>query len=374
MTHVKKMADSLDRTRQSNATRYSRRSNQNPPFTTLVSVLLIAIFVIGTIGMLGCSKKKSEKIDWSKLELHHLLPEPKSKIGKIVRDSDEDLIVDIHKTTVDDFKNYLSQCQAIGYTIESEKSSSIYTAYNEAGYELSLRYLTEDQQLDIKLKAPMKLEKIQWPTSDLAKRLPAPQSSIGKITRESSDRLLVYIGDTPLESYQAYVSACSDKGFNVDYDKGDKYYRANDHEGYHISLRYVGNRVMSIDIEVPDDEPEESATEPVMPTETSIVTDPEPSTSESASSGLIDGMRPEFKEAMDSYEIFFDEYVELMKALDENPADLALLVRYTELLSKLDDVNKKFDAWEDGDMNDTEMNYYIEVHTRVNKKLLEINP
>lgn len=40
---------------------------------------------------------------------------------------------------------------------------------------------------------------------------------------------------------------------------------------------------------------------------------------------LVDGLRPEFKEAMDSYEAFYDEYCAFMKKYMKNPTDLKLL-------------------------------------------------
>ena len=41
-------------------------------------------------------------------------------------------------------------------------------------------------------------------------------------------------------------------------------------------------------------------------------------------------------------------------------------------MSKYADFADKFDKWESEDLNDAEMAYYIEVQTRVNKKLAEV--
>ena len=51
---------------------------------------------------------------------------------------------------------------------------------------------------------------------------------------------------------------------------------------------------------------------------------------------------------------------------------MTLLADYAKYVSKLEDANKKFDKWEDEEMNAEETAYYIEVQTRVNKKLLEV--
>ncbi|MGN1131178.1 MAG: DUF6591 domain-containing protein [Ruminococcus sp.] len=85
-----------------------------------------------------------------------------------------------------------------------------------------------------------------------------------------------------------------------------------------------------------------------------------------------DGMGSDFKAAMDSYEEFMDEYVAFMKKYNDNPNDAALLADYADYTSKYSDFVKDFEKWESEDMNTAEAAYYLEVQTRVNKKLLEV--
>lgn len=75
---------------------------------------------------------------------------------------------------------------------------------------------------------------------------------------------------------------------------------------------------------------------------------------------------------MDSYEKFMDEYVAFMKKYKENPSDLGLLADYADYMSKYTDFVKDFEKWENEEMNAAETAYYIEVQSRVNKKLLEV--
>ena len=82
-------------------------------------------------------------------------------------------------------------------------------------------------------------------------------------------------------------------------------------------------------------------------------------------------MRPEFKEALDSYEEFFDEYCEFMKEYAENPTDLKLLADYATFMTQYTETMTKMEALDDGEMNDAETLYYIEVTTRISQKLLE---
>lgn len=83
------------------------------------------------------------------------------------------------------------------------------------------------------------------------------------------------------------------------------------------------------------------------------------------------GLDPDFKAAMDSYENFMDEYVAFMKKYKANPGDLSILTDYADYMSKYADFVEDFEKWEDEEMNAAETAYYIEVQSRVSKKLLE---
>ena len=86
---------------------------------------------------------------------------------------------------------------------------------------------------------------------------------------------------------------------------------------------------------------------------------------------LVDGMRPEFKEAMDSYEVFYEEYCKVIKKYKNSPTDLTILAEYTGLMQKSVEMSKRFEAWDEGELNDAELKYYLEVNGRVTKMLLE---
>lgn len=84
-------------------------------------------------------------------------------------------------------------------------------------------------------------------------------------------------------------------------------------------------------------------------------------------------IRPEFKEAMDSYEAFFDEYIDFMNRYKANPTNAELLMQSADMLTKEATMLKEFDDWEKtGDMTTAETAYYLEVHARIYEKLATI--
>ena len=101
------------------------------------------------------------------------------------------------------------------------------------------------------------------------------------------------------------------------------------------------------------------------------VIETEPQDNSLSTSELVDGMRPEFKEAMDAYEAFYNEYCEFMEEYKKNPSDLTLLLKYTEMLGKVAEMDAAFAAWDEEALNDAELKYYLDVNNRVMKKLID---
>lgn len=352
-----------------------KEKKEKKPFYKKWWFIILAIIVIfSTINSI--KNNKVEKINWnSDIELAEMLPEPKSNKAEIISNSDSYTTVYIHKTTKEDYNKYQSECENKGYNLEIDKNERSYYAFNSEGYKLSLYYYEDDSEMHITLDAPMEMNTIQWPTSELAQLLPVPKSTIGKFSTDTSDRLFVYVGNTSLEDYNTYVNECSQKGFSVDYDKNEKYYYAYDANGNKLSLHYTGGNTMTIEIakaEKTSTDTNQTTTQEPNKTETS-----EKETSDKpkdTSSNLVDGMRPEFKEAMDSYEKFMNDYCDFMKKYaNSNGSDLTLLADYADYMSKYSQFVSDFEKWDsDTEMNNKETLYYIDVQTRINKKLIEV--
>lgn len=334
--------------------------------------VIAAVALIAIISAISGGKGKGEKIEWSKIELRDQLPEPPSNRGTLFENSDEEFWVSLDGVSDDQYNDYLDACVDKGFTVDADKSSYSYKAYNADGYSLDMSHIGDG--LSITLKAPMNFGSITWPSSTVGNMLPAPKSTTGKFSYEHDDSFFVYVGETSKADYDQYVADCSANGFNIDYDKGDTYYRADNADGYHISLKYEGNNIMAVEIKASKNsdtgtsEPAttEPSTETTTPSESSS-TETKPNDTE-----LVDGMRKDFKDAMDSYEAFMDEYVAFMKKYSDNPSDVGLLADYTKYMSKYADMVEKFDKWESEDLNDAELAYYIDVQARVSKKLLDV--
>ena len=343
-----------------------KAKEKKKPFFLRWWFILLAIIVVAVIVF--NSKSGGEKIVWEDIILSVMLPEPPKNKGEIHTNSASDLWIDINNLSDKQFNDYVNACKEKGFTVDAESDSSHYSAYNSEGYKLSLSHYSSKDDMSINLDAPMEMDAITWPASAAGKQLPMPKSTVGKFSYEHDDNFFVYIGNTSRADYAEYVNSCSERGFNVDYSKGDDYYYADNNEGWSVDIRYVGNNVMSISIDAPEEVSTSGtiapSTEPSKPIETEKASE-----NVTADKGGID---PDFKAAMDAYEKFMNEYVAFMKKCKDNPSDLSLLADYADYISKYADYAEDFAKWEDEEMNAAEAAYLLEVQTRVNKKLLEI--
>lgn len=321
----------------------------------LVFIALAVIIVI--VGFAIFRGGNDNKKHWNEVLLKEYLPEPKKGTIKMGSNLDDWLGFSIKNVKSGYYNEYKKECIDMGYTIESEESGNSYEAFNKDGYELSLSFY--GNEISIILQAPEEMSELTWPTSGIGSKLPVPSSTYGKVSSDSTSTYRVLIGKMSKDEFNKYIQSCQDKGFNVDYNKQEETYSAKDKDGYRLNLQYVGNENVDILIQEPKSE-ENIDTE-------------EPDDSESNNnSNTVDGMRKDFKNAMDSYEKFMNEYVDFMKKYTKNPADPSLLSDYTDYLSKYSKFVSDFEKWESDDMNTKEAAYYIEVQNRVNKKLLEI--
>ena len=329
----------------------------------IAAILLLSLFFLTMLTACGGDK-------WPESGLGALLPSPKSgSISIIINDKDE-FYASVDSPSTDEYNKYISICKEKGFTIDADSDSYSFSAFNEDGYKVDLSDYSKSFNIDI--EAPMILDEIRWPKSDIGAVVPKPESTKGKIEQEDEDGFSVYIGDTTIEQYQDYVDKCFDSGFNIDYEKSDKHFSGNNKENYSLNIDYLGFNIIKIDAEKGDEAPEtkDSSKETDKPKETEKEKETKKDNKEKKSdlSGK-DVIRDDIKEAIDSYEEFIDEYCEFMENYDSS--DYTQITEYAELIAKELEATQKFEAIEDEELTDAEAVYYAEVSLRCSEKLLK---
>ena len=124
-------------------------------------------------------------------------------------------------------------------------------------------------------------------------------------------KFVLYVGNTTKADYDEYVNACADRGFTVDYRKGDDYYYANNENGYKLTLKFEVNNVMLVRIDKPDesDEPDEQAADPTAT--------PKPTPSDSTDAQSPATTTPEVPEQAFEPQDVSDETIKSIKTYDD---------------------------------------------------------
>lgn len=222
-----------------------------------------------------------------------------------------------------------------------------------------------------------------WPDTALAKMLPDPESKWGEVLSDSEDYLSVNVAKVGHKKFKAYYKKCSESGFNVDYSSSDIFYYADDNNGYKLSIDYdEKKKIMGIAISAPREEniqtEESNYTDSNLQDSDSvnaseILSEAETDSLETLTQSVEDeSVRPEIKDALDSYESFMNEYVDFMNKYNNSDDTVSMLADYAKYMKKYTEMTKKMDDIESMDLNDAENLYFLDVQTRVNAKLAEI--
>lgn len=331
--------------------------------------MMVFLICAMIVTLTACGGDSYSEIDWPDTELGKILPTPDIELkGEITTNSDDLLKITLAKVSSEDFDSYVALCANSGFDLSTYSSGSRYSANNAAGYELSINYSEKEKTMDVSINGSNAYGELTWPDSEIAQLIPIPESNYGSVDWEASYGFVIYVAQTSIESFNKYVDSCKECGFTVDYRAGDDYYYADNEDGYSLDLKYEDGDVMFIRLDEPDNDTTETS-ETTEPTESQ---EEELTGSEEANQVSDSDIRPEFKEALDSYEVFFDEYVEFMKKYQDSDDVSSMLTDYTNYMSQYADMMTKLSALEGEDMTTAEAAYYLEVTTRINKNLLEV--
>ena len=100
--------------------------------------------------------KNYKDFTWPETELTKLLPKPNSTKGEILEQSDNNFIVEVTISSINDFETYIKNCIDLGYTEKSEKKEKSYKAESKEKYRLEIEYLGNNV-MKISLKEPLYL-------------------------------------------------------------------------------------------------------------------------------------------------------------------------------------------------------------------------
>ena len=337
-------------------------------------VLIIPIIGLNSIGSMH-ELEISKKIDNNSIIMNKTLPdlnELNTLKGKIIDNTSTNLSIEYKSVPKDKYYKYIKSAKDKGYTIDQEETDTNFTGYNNEGYKLTISYSSYfNNRMEVILRAPENLKTIEWPSLGLASKIPKPISNQGKIYTDDSKTFRAIIGNTSIDDYNKYIKECEKSGFTENYSKSEKQYSAENKEKIKISINYIGANVIEISI-YKDDTVKDTKKEEIKKENKTEVKKEEPKKEEKQTQAPK-VKSSDFKKYMDSYESFMNKYVEFIKKYNKNPSDLTLLAKYADMINEYSKQLDEFDKYDDThDLTSEELSYYLEVQSRVLKKLSEI--
>ena len=109
---------------------------------------------------------------------------------------------------------------------------------------------------------------------------------------------------------------------------------------------------------------EETTTEATKPKATKKTT--------SQKSNSTSGVNANFKATMDSYEEFFNDYVDFMKKYKNSTDITSMASDYADYMTKYSNMMQKLNDIKSEDLSTADLAYYNEVNARITKKLAEV--
>lgn len=225
---------------------------------------------------------------------------------------------------------------------------------------------------------------LTWPDGDFAKKLPSLTNQKGEVYSDSSDDVSIKLCNATQSSFDSYVKDAKKMGFTVDYDKSSHSFTAKDADGNEIAVFFMeddedGN-TMSITLDAPKSEDDSKAPDSTdsqqnqesqnqqQSQDTQQQEQPQQQNQQTDSSQVS----ADFKASMDSYEQFFDQYVEFMKKYKDSGNSVSMLADYTKMLQQYTDTMNKLNAIDQNSLSAADEAYYLEVMGRITQKLASV--
>ena len=205
-----------------------------------------------------------------------------------------------------------------------------------------------------KPKVTRNYETINWNYIILRNHLPEPSNKKGIVSINSNNNLDVYISTKSEDEYREYIEACKEYGYTINEKYNTSSFEAENDEGYKLKIWYSDySKEYNITLYMEKEDSSNSNNQ------------------NQNQNNNGNELRTNFKSAMDSYEKFIDEYLAFLKKYSNNTNDKSLISEYERYMKKYDNMVKDFEKWNSNNLNEAEEKYFLEVQTRVNKKLAD---
>ncbi len=191
-------------------------------------------------------------INWDNIYMKDYIPIISSTKGVVSKNTQKEMEILVDDISYDEYLQFVKATKEMGYTEDIKESEHLreysYVAFNTDGTKMDINYNECINNFEIILTAPETYSEFVWPSSSIVNTLPKPKSNVGKILYNSDTHFEVIVANTTFSEFQSYVNDCMSKGYNEDYYWWDDDSFSADKGDYDLSVKYIGNNVMKINL------------------------------------------------------------------------------------------------------------------------------
>lgn len=130
-------------------------------FLKVLLIIIIIVAVIVVAGAYFANKKMANRrmenyaeFSWPRSAAAAQVPVPEKLYGSVDWEHENDFKVTLADRTQGDYNQYVEACMDAGFTVDYYRSSTLFTAKNEAGYDLSVSFYETLKEMSISVSVP----------------------------------------------------------------------------------------------------------------------------------------------------------------------------------------------------------------------------
>ena len=192
-------------------------------------------------AVLGLNMGKIDR-QWQKILTADQLPPPPFPIEKIVTNEADYLGIYFSPVEKGEMMDYLHACEAMGYRRECLTGKVWPVLFSDRGWRMEISYLESMQRLHLKLEAPLPMEDLDWPSSDL----PRPYCEYSHSGFNSARGFHLHVSPMDHDQWSQYVDQVMALGYVYEMNRYGNSFSASKKDGTSVDIDYLGNRTVEI--------------------------------------------------------------------------------------------------------------------------------
>ena len=159
-------------------------------------IVSISLCILMLLGMVGCGGEPEytydptenfSEIEWPDSALAKRLPSPELAYGEIKYEQEDSFCIYFGNVSREKYDSYVKQCKDAGFTVDYNKSNTVYWAYDAEGYYMYVAYDEEYTMMRFETRKPKEKEESTTTLKGFSTTTTTKSESIGSDFKKAMD-------------------------------------------------------------------------------------------------------------------------------------------------------------------------------------------